>query len=344
MTLPLTISVLNADQTKINKQILPNSQVLLKYPCDGTGNSCFPYQVIFSIGIYRIELYDASGGGNSSTTIGGKGSYTSGYIDFKTKTTMFFYIGQKGSPNGANTYNGGGHGVYFAQDQKYGGSGGGATDMRYVSGDWDNLQSLKSRIMVAAGGSGAQDHWTFIEGAHGGALTGNNGKQAVRPEYTNSSALDNAVGATQISGGKGGIGYEKVGGWPNSRGESGSFGKAGGQPNNQWGSGGGGGYYGGGAGALVTWLVGTGSSGSSFVSGYPNCNAIRPEYSLSNPVHSGSPNHYSGYVFKSLLCEVALNLFHLLRMILLCKKAIQVMDMLKLLSSNVVLLFLVFAL
>lgn len=151
MTLQVAISVLNADQTKVKKQVLSKSQVLLEYPCKDTDSSCFPYQVVFPRGIYKIELYGASGGGYNSSTIGGKGSYTSGYINFKTLTTMFFYLGQKGSPNGPNSYNGGGHGV-LSLEGKYGGSGGGATDMRYVSGDWDNLDSLKSRIMVAAGG------------------------------------------------------------------------------------------------------------------------------------------------------------------------------------------------
>ena len=32
--------------------------------------------------------------------------------------------------------------------------GGGATDIRLISGNWDSFESLKSRIMVAGGSSG----------------------------------------------------------------------------------------------------------------------------------------------------------------------------------------------
>ncbi|EAY06367.1 hypothetical protein TVAG_151740 [Trichomonas vaginalis G3] len=66
-----------------------------------------------------------------------------------------------------------------------------------------------------------------------------------------------------------------------------------------YGSGGGGGYYGGGAGNVVLSCVGSGSGGSSFISGYKNCNAIAKEYTLNNPIHPGKPYHYSGFVFST---------------------------------------------
>lgn len=36
--------------------------------------------------------------------------------------------------------------------------GGGATDIRLVSGEWNDFESLKSRIMVAGGG-----RWSVLE-------------------------------------------------------------------------------------------------------------------------------------------------------------------------------------
>src|SRR5690606_21349938 len=68
------------------------------------------------------------------------------------------------------------------------GGGGGATDIRLVSGAWNNTASLRSRIMVAAGGSGS----SWSSRSAGGALT--------------SSAVCSNVGATQTSGNAFGIG------------------------------------------------------------------------------------------------------------------------------------------
>ena len=78
---------------------------------------------------------------------------------------------------------------------------------------------------------------------------------------------------------------------------NGSFGIGANPFDAHYGSGGGGGYYGGGAGNIVNNCVGTGSGGSSFISGYKGCDAISQNYTLDNPVHTGKPYHYSGFVF-----------------------------------------------
>jgi len=59
-------------------------------------------------------------------------------------------------------------------------------------------------------------------------------------------------------------------------------------------SGGGSGYYGGSAGNHAG-----GAGGSSFISGYPGCNAISANSTEDAIVHTGQPNHYSGYVFTN---------------------------------------------
>ena len=65
---------------------------------------------------------------------------------------------------------------------------------------------------------------------------------------------------------------------------------------NDGGGGGGSGYYGGGA--LPYW--GGGAGGSSFVSGFPGCNAINKEGDNPSQItHSNNPIHYSGYYFTS---------------------------------------------
>ena len=246
---------------------------ILKYPCNQNTNICTPYKVEFQPGIYLIELWGASGGyTNSEPLLGGYGAYTSGYITLKKKSVFYFYLGQQGKNNGPPTYNGGGRGSNSPLGDSTAGSGGGASDMRYISGEWNDTESLKSRIIVSAGGAGSAYYYKFIQGGHGGAITGYSGTQhriGSSPYY-----LTNSVSATNILGGISGLsddkGHDII--------MNGSFG-IGANPYYQvYGSGGGGGYYGGGAGNVVLSCVGSGSGGSSFISGYKNCNAIAKEY------------------------------------------------------------------
>ncbi len=178
------------------------------------------------------------------------------------------YIGQQGTlQNYVGVFNGGGPKGYEDADA----SGGGATDVRLINGTWNNSTSLKSRIIVSAGGGGSDD---MIAGA-------------IRDTYHNSGGGLESIaigrgsvvlnGATQTS-----AGYDsKI-----STTYSGLFG-SGNTVYYSAGSGGGGGYYGGGA-------TDYGSiGGSSFISGHIGCNAIDE-----HGQHTGQPNHYSGNVFK----------------------------------------------
>lgn len=75
-------------------------------------------------GWYRIELWGAQG----NNGYGGKGAYTTGVIKLDEGSSLYFYIGQKGSANG----------------------GGGETSVRVDAGD--DPPAKASRIMVAGGG------------------------------------------------------------------------------------------------------------------------------------------------------------------------------------------------
>ena len=159
-------------------------------------------------GEYEIQCWGAQGG-TSAGGIGGYGAYTKGIIRLKKGDKIYIYIGKKGSDstNTKGGYNGGGYSSTTATA-----AGGGSTDVRLVKGkSWDDSESLASRIMVAAGGSGGNQ----IQGPSGGALIG--------------KKMDTMVGdvATQTKPAP-----------------SGSFGKAG-IINDIAGAGGG--YYGGGA-------------------------------------------------------------------------------------------------
>ncbi|WP_024990718.1 glycine rich domain-containing protein [Segatella albensis] len=220
---------------------------------------------------YKIECWGASGGVN------GNGAYTIGYIDISKNFILYVYVGERGMSSQSDynkpqsgTFNGGG-GFTVPNPDKYNGTGGGATDIRLQNGNWDNFNSLKSRIMVAAGAG------SCIAGnpsSYGGALsTPNYTNTHTHPDYNTNAAQ----GATQTSGYKFGIGQD------------------GGR------AGAGGGYYGGYATVRdesnVIGIRGTG--GSSFISGYPGCNAISESSTEDNIIHTGQPNHYSGYVFSN---------------------------------------------
>ena len=242
---------------------------------------------------YKIQCWGASGGNsysdgdnNNNTVYGGKGGYCSGTVTFPSDLNIYVYIGQTGeeTKKRESTFNGGGNtgGAYDAR------SGGGATDIRLTNGTWSNFNSLKSRIIVAAGGGGAQHFWAGCSGGYAGGLSGQDGFKT----GGNLQAYTIATGATQTSGGHGGIG--------GSNGFDGTFGEGGNaEADGTHGGGGGGGYYGGGGGSHSPNVVGSGSGGSSFISGHTGCNAISSSSTSSSIVHTGQPNHYSGYVFSN---------------------------------------------
>ena len=206
---------------------------------------------------------------------GGKGAYTSGIIDLKETRNFFLFIGGTGQDgiiahdvNAAGGFNGGGLGgkdLYKWEPTDTPGGGGGATDIRLIGGEYNNSDSLASRIMVAAGGSGASYD---VHGAPGGGLNG------FQPTASNSEKFIESQ-TSQNSGNALGEG---------AHGEDCSY-----IPS----SGGGGGYYGGNKGEIVTsdsspYYKAVASSGSSYVAGYPDCppftDALGESFAFHSPI------------------------------------------------------------
>ena len=111
-------------------------------------------------GKYKIELWGASGGYNTQYAEGA-GAYTSGIINLSENDVLYIYVGSMGSTGctpytscTGTAFNGGGAGGYFTASSylRRIAGGGGATDVRLVSGIWSDLTSLRSRIMVAGAG------------------------------------------------------------------------------------------------------------------------------------------------------------------------------------------------
>lgn len=252
-------------------------------------------------GNYKIELWGAQGGSPA-----GFGGYVTGDTNLSAGTNLYIYVGQKGTYGsfGINatstvgkgavaTFNGGGAGgnagggSYPYASYQGGSSGGGATDVRLANGPWQTTASLVSRIMVAGGGGGGNPVDVNYDSSKGnsGGLTGEKGGLYA-------FMIGKPVYATDVT--KRGLGGTQTTGYAFGTGEKGDNTGIAGYCSGH--SAGGGGYYGGTGGKQTggnCHMIG-GGGGSSFISGYSGCNAVN-----ASGVHTGQPNHYSGYVFTS---------------------------------------------
>lgn len=209
-------------------------------------------------GVYKIELWGASGGSHNGT--GGNGSYTTGEITLEANEKLYVYVGERPTYTSGMCYETNQNAAFNGNINGTCTGGGGATDVRLVAGDWSSFDSLKSRIMVAAGGGGA---YYAGKGGDGGALTGLNG-----------------LGTASSNNATGGSGAGQT---------TGSFGMGSGGT-----SSGGGGYYGG-----FGIPSGNAGGGSSFISGLSGCQAIDQASTLDSITHLETANHYSGKVFAN---------------------------------------------
>ena len=244
-------------------------------------------------GVYKIELWGASGGNgnsalanNGTIVYGGKGGYVSGVISLNSEVNLYLYVGGQGTnnvpaTNVAGGWNGGGT---SGKDSQGGGGGGGATDVRLSNGTWNDILSLRSRIMVAGAGGGSSTWTNGTGGGNSGGLIAYGGN--LNP---GSVAHTLATGGTQISGGTPG-GSAGIG-------TAGAFGYGGNAEVNH-GGGGGAGYYGGGGSGYISSGVSSGAGGSSFISGHTGCNSID-----SLGAHTSQPDHFSGYTFTNTLIQ-----------------------------------------
>lgn len=278
-------------------------------------------------GRYQIELWGAVGGGGDPTgnpaSYPGNGAYTTGEIELRHGQKLYVFVGGAGvtdSRTGTASlttfywteggFNGGGSCLGLGN-----GTGGGATDIALVDSEiilndkkiyTRSFESLKSRIMVAAGGGGKSRHGfenqtsivTRYLGGTGGTLTGGRGYITYG---TNDMCLGRGcvgTGGTQTSGGK----TSAVNGsYIEGKTNYGSFGEGGyGYGRDFWNyygfsSGGGAGYYGGSG----TYGVPGAGGGSSYISGFTGCDAISEESTSDNIIHTGQSVHYSNLTFKN---------------------------------------------
>ena len=219
-------------------------------------------------GTYKIEAWGASGNNNYNDYTKANPSYagyTAGVISLTKGEVLYLYVGGQGQTFNCCTVQG-----------NYAGSGG-ASDVRLVSGDWNNTASLTSRIMVAGGAGGSYSDSSAPGGGSAGGLT----------SYAVAHNVYPVASSTQIAGGTAGY-----------KGTAGGFGY-GGTNSNYWYNPGAGGYYGGGSGPA-------GGGGTSYISGHTGCVAITsasditPKTGCDTGTSDNSCSlHYSGKKFTN---------------------------------------------
>ena len=189
------------------KDVNSSSSSESEYVDDDSGLSCrqyenttyeyetrdYPYE--FSTvcsGQYKVELWGAQGGYRSNPNMGGKGGYTSGYVNLRGTDNLLVYVGSSGMNGG---YNGGGS-TGLAR------GGGGATDIRLT-------EDLYTRIMVAGGGG--SDGRSDYKGGAGGGLNSENAQNGCGDGGYGSSQT--SAGGVRAGFGYGGTGVERNGGY-----------------------------------------------------------------------------------------------------------------------------------
>lgn len=294
----LTYKLYNTTGLAFDKVKCTKTQYLFEYPCKNR-SLCEPYVVLLNSGNYKIELWGASGGNarkinSAEYNFGsaGNGSYVKGNIFLQKPTQLFIYLGGQGEDlittdnvsyhmkggwnfggNGGNDY----HDAGDTDPPESGAGGGGGVDVRLeyydineeILDDRKLMRSIKSRIIVAGSGGGAEaTQWPF--GKPGGKLAAIN-------------STDYILGGTQTLGmlGKGMDGLSSI--------------------NNMAGSGGSGSGYRGGyiveeLAAGKSFAYG-GAGGSSYISGHEGC--ISPSPDPDSNESDGTSIHFSGLFFTS---------------------------------------------
>ena len=267
-------------------------------------------------GDYLFEAWGANGGNTTrygmGVKAGGGGAYTSGSIHLDAGQTVYVYVGGRGSNGWMPSYfvqvpggwNGGGYGVDDNNNDECSGGGGGATDFRLTDGTWNSFASLKSRIMVAAGGGGPvvasivdEYNITAFLGGQKEALPLSD-VSGWRYHYKASISASGEYYREE--------GNSPVGSWY----YPGAFGIGGHADNATYRNphsigGAGGGWYGGIAGSVLygdsPWHhahYGTSATGgTSYISGHDGCYAVDQASTAESITHLGT-SEYAGFVFS----------------------------------------------
>lgn len=257
---------------------IAGNEYVFGYPCGDSPGNCAPYEIYIKPGKYLFEAW-GSAGIHQGTSKSGLGGYSSGILKIKNKLKVYALIGSTSIFNIIKD-------PYTAITEYPGGA---ATDIRLSYDEktsWYDPVSLRSRIFIAGGGGSSE--WIGSIGGNGGGLNGTRGYSDCNYDGKVCPSII-TTGGTQLSGGFASK-YQMFGDEP-GYGINGTFGISI-RLKTEMGGIGGSGYY---SGASLT-RAGAGGGGSSFISGYPGCIALK---SSDSDEPSDSNVHFSKFKFSS---------------------------------------------
>jgi hypothetical protein len=284
-----SVSVGDTNKGNTNNVVQTNEYVSLPFPCSNS-TDCTYYSVTLEPGTYDLEVWGSQGGNDTvypTTVFGGRGGYSKGTVQLRSKATLYVYVGGTGTGSLAESY--------------YGSTGGGGgTDIRLQNGAWNDMMGLKTRIIVAGGGGGRIGR--NFENAQG--FLGNDGGGTTAPTFVTSYST--TTGATQTSGGTstysnaqavipGSFGFGNPNNYDNKNSKGGYNGGA--RGSDIWNNGGaGGGWWGG----CTSFPTGSGGSGFVYTSSNSQCSASSDYYLSNASTLSGNTEFVSPYGGKEI--------------------------------------------
>lgn len=233
---------------------------------------------------HKLEVWGAQGTCGSSTSNGGKGGYTYGYVTIGS--TIYIYVGESVQSATYDTN------VLFGTAYNtgvttgfHGFPGGGATHIAKTSkGELKNYESYKSDIYIVAGGGGAGESST-----NGGAGGGEIGQDVPTKLETHTRK---ATGGAQSLTGTSSLSAPYITADGSNGCVNGSFGCSGyAWRSGDYGGYGGGGWYGGGGVAYA----GSGAGGSGHVGSVDSGETIQGTVSNRIPVATASSGYETGH-------------------------------------------------
>lgn len=251
-------------------------------------NETYDTFIVPTSGYYKIETWGSEGGTQENIDkILGYGGYSSGVIYLEAGEKLYVCVRGK---------------IEYA---------GGATDIRLIAGDYEDLESLRSRIMVAGGGGRTLGYLGANAGGAGGGLIGGRGILHSYGERTWYMDIP-ATGGGQSGGGQ--VGINSANNVPVLEddyhpGAAGSFGIGGVTASDVISKKTGGfGYYGGGPYGYSNSSVSSAGGGSSYIAGYAGVNSVSANATENeNPTHTNQTLHYSGKYFLDGQMEKGVN-------------------------------------
>ena len=223
-------------------------------------------------GTYTMECWGA--GFNAKSGCRGGGYCAGSLTTVSANDYLYVYVGSPLTNSTSYVFNGGG--PSGTAGGATGATGCGATDFRTTGGGWNDIVSLRSRIIVAGGAAMSSSNRSNSSSA-GGVY----GYQGYHDLAGDNYDVYCGKGGGPTSGGAiptnfGGAEYGTAG-------QFGYGGKGGASTQYQGSGGGGGGWYGGSGGNGAGSGGFGGGGGSSFISGHPGCNGIN-----SSGTHQGT--------------------------------------------------------